>query len=200
VQAPVFELTLNIAHALLEMPPLQQPTLGITTLGGSWGVLLTDALGQYGLRVPELPAAVQAEMRHLGMPERASVRNPIDFGAAAGSVSLEARVQMIELLLACETIGGLVVHGYGAPGFLSTDAPAFARQRLEEEKAMLRRVQALQAMYHKPVVLVSAMTLLESQVIHDLIAEGMRFQHRLDDAAVVLAALYDHARSRGLNC
>ena len=34
VQAPTFELCLNITHALLEMPRLQ-PTIGIATMGGS---------------------------------------------------------------------------------------------------------------------------------------------------------------------
>jgi acetyltransferase len=200
VQVPVFELSLSVAHALLEMPPLRQPTLGITTLGGSWGVMLTDALGQRGLRVPELPASLQAEMRRLGMPERASVRNPIDFGAAMGSVSLAARLRIVELLLACATIGGVVVHGYGAPGFLPEDASPYARQRLEEEKAMLRSVQALQETYHKPVLLASPMTPLESQAVRDLVAERVRFQHRLDDVAMVLAALYDYARMHRTAC
>jgi hypothetical protein len=36
VQAPTFELCLNITHALLEMPRLRQPTIGIATMGGSW--------------------------------------------------------------------------------------------------------------------------------------------------------------------
>jgi acyl-CoA synthetase (NDP forming) len=197
VQAPTFELSLNLAHALIEMPPLRQPTIGIATLGGSWGVMLTDALGLRGLRVPELPVGLQDAMRRLGMPERASVRNPVDFGAAAGSVSLEARMQMVDMLLACETIGGVVVHGYGAPGFLPQDAPAFARQRLEEEKAMIRSVQALQETRRKPVVLASIMTPLESQVVRDMLTEGIRLQHRLDDVAAVMAALYDYATMHG---
>ena len=194
VQAPTFELCLNIAHALLEMPRLRQPTVGIATLGGSWGVMLTDALGQRGLRVPELPTALQEEMRLLGMPERASVRNPIDFGAAMGSVSADARVQMVELMLAWEGIGGVVVHGYGSAGFLSHDTPAAGRQHFEEEKALLRSLHALQERYQKPVILATPMTPLESQMVQELIAEGLRFQHRLDDTAAVLAALRDYAR------
>jgi acyl-CoA synthetase (NDP forming) len=194
VQAPAFELCLKITHALLEMPRLRQPTIGIATMGGSWGVMLTDALGQRALRVPELPAALQEEMRRLGMPERASVRNPVDFGAAIGSVSAAARVQMVEMMLAWQEIGGVVVHGYGSAGFLPHDAPAAARQRFEEEKALLRSLHALQERYHKPVVLATAMTPLESQMVQELIAEGLRFQHRLDDAAAVLAALRDYAR------
>src|SRR5207244_4946574 len=64
VQAPTFELCLNIAHALLEMPRLQQSTLGIATIGGSSGVTLTDAFGSCGLAVPEpRPAAQQALTR-----------------------------------------------------------------------------------------------------------------------------------------
>jgi len=196
VQATTFELCLKITHALLEMPRLRQPTIGIATMGGSWGVMLTDALGQYGLRVPELPAALQEEMRHLGMPERASVRNPIDFGAAIGSVSAAARVQMVEMMLAWEEIGGVVVHGYGSAGFLPHDAPAPARQRFEEEKALLRSLHALQERSQKPVVLATAMTPLESQMVQELIAEGLRFQHRLDDAAAVLAALRYYAGLR----
>ena len=193
MQAPTFELCLNITHALLEMPRLRQPTIGIATMGGSWGVMLTDALGQRGLRVPELPTALQEEMRRMGMPERASVRNPVDFGAAMGSLSAEVRVRMVETMLAWEGIGGVVVHGYGAAGFVPEDAPAPARQRFDEEKALLHSFHALQERYQKPVILATAMTPLESQMVQELIAEGRRFQHRLDDAAAVLAALRDYA-------
>ena len=58
---------------------------------------------------------------------------------------------------------------------------------------MIRSVQALQETYNKPVMTVTAMTPLESQVVRELAAEGVRFQHRLDDAAAVLAALYAYA-------
>jgi len=197
VQAPSFELCLNITHALLEMPRLRQPTIGIATLGGSWGVMLTDALVQRGLRVPELPAALQEELRRLGMPERASVRNPVDFGAAMGSLSVDVRVQMVETLLGWEGLGGVVVHGYGAVGFVPEDAPAFAWQRFAEEKALLHSFNALQKRYQKPVVLATAMTPLESQMVQGLIAEGLRFQHRLDDTAAVLAALRDYTIFHG---
>jgi acetyltransferase len=194
VQSPTFELCLIITHALLEMPRLLQPTMGIATMGGSWGVMLTDALGQCGLHVPELPPALQAEMRRLGMPERASVRNPVDFGAAMGTLSAEVRIQMVELMLACEGIGGVVVHGYGPPGFLPADTPVSARQRFTEEKALLHSFHALQERYQKPVVLATAMTPLESQMVRELIDEGLRFQHRLDDTAAVLAALRSYSR------
>jgi hypothetical protein len=86
-----------------------------------------------------------------------------------------------------------VVHGYGAAGFLPADAPASARQRFDEEKALLHSFHAFQERYQKPVILATAMTPLESQMVQELIAEGLRFQHRLDDTAAVLAALRDYA-------
>jgi acetyltransferase len=193
VMAPSFELVLTIAHALMEMPRLKQPAIGITTMGGSWGVMQTDALAQRGLRVPELPPEIQEAIRRMGMPDRASVRNPVDFGAAAGSISLETRLEIVRTLLSADAIGGVVLHGYGAPGFLSEESPPFAHQRAREDKAMIRSVPDLQRAYAKPVVLATAMTPQESQVVQEMVAEGIRFEHRLGDVAAVLAALRDFA-------
>jgi len=91
----------------------------------------------------------------------------------------------------------VVVHGYNAVGFVPEDAPAFAWQRFAEEKALLHSFNALQKRYQKPVVLATAMTPLESQMVQGLIAEGLRFQHRLDDTAAVLAALRDYTIFHG---
>ena len=161
-------------------------------MGGSWGVMLTDALDQHDLRVPELPVDVQEKIRGIGMPERASVRNPVDFGAAGGSLSFDQRVEMLKVLLACDTIGGVAIHGYGGPGFIKEDSPAYARMRFEDDKAMIRTVQELQKTYQKPIMLVTAMSPLESQTVQEMMAEGVRFQHSLDDVSAVFAALWDY--------
>lgn len=197
VQAPAFELCLNITHVLMEMPRLRQPGIGITTMGGSWGVMLTDALSRHGLRVPELPAETQKAMRRLGMPGRASVRNPVDFGAAAGSISLETRLEVVRTLLACDSIGAVVLHGYGIPGFIREDSHAFARRRFEEDRAMIRSARQLQESYRKPVFLATAMTPAESQLVQEMAAEGIRFQHSLEEVSAVIAALRDYADMHG---
>lgn len=58
----------------------------------------------------------------------------------------------------------------------------------------LPRCEALQTARGKPVVVANAMTPLESQVVGELMSEGIRFQHRLDDAAIAMTALHDHAK------
>jgi acetyltransferase len=194
IEAPSFELTLKIAHALIESPPLIQPSIGIITMGGSWGVMLTDALVKKGFLVPELPNYLQKEMRRLGMPERASVKNPVDFGAAAGSITMENRKKMASLLLSCENIGGMVVHGYGTPGFLDDNSPPYAHMRAKDDIEMIRYLHTLQEIYKKPVFLVSAMTPLESQVIRDMTSEGIRFFDRLEDVASVIYAVHEYGK------
>ena len=110
-----------------------------------------------------------------------------------GSLSADVRVQMVETMLAWEGIGGVIVHGYGAGRFVPENAPAAARQRFAEEKASAAQFPCPPGALSKPVVLATAMTPLESQMVQELIAEGRRFQHRLDDTAAVLAALRDYA-------
>jgi hypothetical protein len=63
---------------------------------------------------------------------------------------------------------------------------------MEDDKAMIRSVQELQKTYQKPIILVTAMTPLESQVVREMMAEGVRFQHCLDDVSAVFAALWDY--------
>jgi acyl-CoA synthetase (NDP forming) len=136
-------------------------------------------------------------MRRLGMPERASVRNPVDFGAAAGSISLETRLEVVRALCACDAIGAVVLHRYGIPGFLREDSHAFARQRFQEDRAMIRSARQLQETYRKPVFLATAMTPMESQLVQEMTAEGIRFQHSLEDVSAVIAALRDYADMHG---
>ena len=82
VTSPTMELLLPLGDAMVERPPMRGNRVVILTMGGSWGVALTDALEAEGLRVPELSAGLQSRMRELGMPIRASVKNPVDIGAS----------------------------------------------------------------------------------------------------------------------
>lgn len=194
IQVSNFELCLAVAHALVEQPVLEKPSIGITTMGGSWGVMLTDALSKRGLSVPELPGSLQSMMRGLGIPERASLRNPIDFGAAAGSLSLESRLKVAEMLIHSEIVGGIVAHGLGAAGSLSDDSLPYLRKRAEDDRRTILSLLELQARYRKPVLFATAMGPSESQVVQELTTEGIRFYHRLEDVADVLSALHRYGQ------
>jgi acyl-CoA synthetase (NDP forming) len=56
------------------------PNVGVVTTSGGAGVWLADACDVVGLEVPELDAALQAELRPL-MPSYGSPRNPVDVTA-----------------------------------------------------------------------------------------------------------------------
>jgi acyl-CoA synthetase (NDP forming) len=82
IMSPSMELLLPLGHALIERPPMRGRRIGIMTMGGSWGVALSDSLEEAELIVPELSSNLQRSLRSLGMPLRASTRNPVDLGAS----------------------------------------------------------------------------------------------------------------------
>jgi acyl-CoA synthetase (NDP forming) len=67
VISPSMELLLPLGHALIERPPVRGRRIAIMTMGGSWGVALSDSLEEEGLIVPELSSKVQQSLRSLGM-------------------------------------------------------------------------------------------------------------------------------------
>ena len=81
IVSPTMELLLPLGHALIERPVMKGKRVAIVTVGGSWGVALSDCLEEAGLSVPELSLKLQKRLNAYGMLERASTRNPIDIGA-----------------------------------------------------------------------------------------------------------------------
>ena len=78
--SPTMELMVPLGHFLIERPPMRGRKVAVVTMGGSWGVSLSDALEEEGLFLPELSQELQSKMRTYGIPERASLKNPIDIG------------------------------------------------------------------------------------------------------------------------
>ena len=192
VSSPSFELILCVAHAFLEHPPLKQRSIGIITYGGSWGVMLTDALVKHGLSVPELPADLQAQFRRLGMPDRASVRNPLDVGAAHGAVRTGDIKQIISMLIQSKTIGGIVIHGFGKAGTIDDRSSEYERTSLEQDMEMVRWAHRLQKEHHKPVLFCSLLNQEQSSAVRISVKEGIPFYERVDDVAAILNCLADY--------
>lgn len=190
VSSPTMELLLPLGQAAVERPPLRGNRVAILTMGGSWGVALTDALEVEGLHVPELSRRLKSRLRELGMPLRASVKNPVDIGASGLFFSKEILTALGQEMLASGECDALILHGMGRPGMLSENAPERLRIFLEINKEIIRAYAEMEKTFGLPVLIGSIYAPWESQVVHDLNEEGIRIYDRLDETAQILSRLY----------
>jgi acyl-CoA synthetase (NDP forming) len=190
--SPGIEMLLPLAHALTERPSMRGNRVAIVTMGGSWGVALSDALEEHGLLVPELSRELQGAMRSLGMPIRASTRNPVDIGASGLFFETDTMVALGREILSSGEVDAMVLIGMARPGMLGADAPPRLKIFLEVNKEVIRRFHALEKEMHLPVLIGSCYSPWESQVIYDLNQEGIRAYPRLDDIAQILALAHEY--------
>lgn len=188
--SPTMELLLPLGHAMIEKPPLQGKRVGIVTIGGSWGVALADALGEEGLSVPELSFGLQEKIRALGMPERASTKNPVDIGAAGLIALADERKELGRLMLDSGEVDALILHGMGRPGMLTAETSDETKLFFEFEKMSIRAFSGLEKEMGKPVFIGSHFSIWESQVVCDLNNEGIRVYNRLDEIAQILSRMH----------
>jgi acyl-CoA synthetase (NDP forming) len=196
IPSPSMELLLPIAHALIERPPMKGNRTAVMTIGGSWGVALTDALVEAGLCVPELSPALQKQLRALGMPERASIKNPIDFGASGQYLSTDLLLALARDILESGEVNALILHGVGRPGMHAKETPEEWKIFLDVEKQQIRGFTALEKEIGLPVFIGSHYNPWESQVISDLNKEGIRIYNRLNEIAQVLYAMHAYWKKR----
>jgi len=195
ILSPSMELLLPLGHAFIERPPMRGRRVAIVTMGGSWGVALSDRLEEEGLIVPELSRSVQAHLRSLGMPPRASASNPVDIGAAGPmALSAETLIEIGRVIVASDEVDALILHGLGRAGFVRNKTPVGRKLWQELEKQVMRGYDGLQQEFRKPVILGSHHTSWESQTISDLQGEGVRVVNRLDDIAQILFRMYEYWR------
>lgn len=193
VLSPSMELLLPLGHALTERPPMRGTRVAIVTMGGSWGVALSDRLEEERLIVPELSPALQKYLRSAGMPIRASTRNPVDIGAAGvATLSIETLVEMGREILSSDEIDAVILHGFGRRGMLDDDLPKWREMFLELETRVMRSYDQLQVDIGKPVILGCCVSGFESQAVCDLQEEGIRIHHRLDEIAQILFRMYEY--------
>lgn len=190
IASPSMELLLPLGHALAEKPPMRGKRVGIITVGGSWGVALTDALGEEGLSVPQLSPGLQNKLREIGMPQRASVKNPVDIGAAGETALAEERVELGRLMLDSGEVDALIIHGMGRPGMLTAESPDELKIFINFEKKILRSFAELEKEAGKPVFIGSHFSIWESQTVCDLNKEGIRVYNRLDVIAQLLSRMH----------
>lgn len=193
ILSPSLELLLPLGHALIERPSMRGKRVAIVTMGGSWGVALADRLEEEGLTVPELSLGIQKRLRALGMPLRASTRNPVDIGAAGvGAFPAKVLAEIGRVILSSEEVDALVLYGFGRPGFVREEAPVGRKLFMELEKQIMRDYDSLQKEIGRPVILGCCLSAWESQDISAIQGEGIRTHQRLDEIAQVLFRMHKY--------
>jgi len=190
---PAMELLLPMGMALVERPPMRGTRTGIITVGGSWGVALTDALGESGLSIPEFSSKLQKKLRLLGLPSRSSTKNPVDFGASGMFLATDMLLSIGREILVSDEVDALILHGVGRPGMHSQDTPEELRFFVDIEKQQIRRIQSLEDEFTLPVCIGSHYNPWESQVVSDLNQQKIRIYNRLYEMAQILYAMYCYA-------
>jgi hypothetical protein len=132
----------------------------------------------------------------MGMPIRASVRNPVDIGASGLFFNKELLIRLGREILASGEANALIVHGMGRPGMLDEDAPERLRLFLEINKEIVRGYVELEKNFGIPVLIGSIYAPGESQVNHDLNEEGIRIYDRLEEIAQILSRMYRYYSRR----
>jgi acetyltransferase len=189
VVAPAMELLLPIAHALIERPPLKGRRIGIITMGGSWGVALSDCLAESGLTVPEFGPGLQDRLRARGLPIRASSKNPLDFGASGKFIETDFLLSLGREILQSGEVDALVVHGIGRPGMHTPQTAPEMKLMLAFTKEQILGFVDFEKEFGLPVIIGNHHSPWESQTVSDLNKQGIRFYSRLHDIAWLLAAM-----------
>ncbi|HTY21500.1 MAG TPA: CoA-binding protein [Desulfomonilaceae bacterium] len=197
--SPTMELLLPVGHALIERPRLRGSRIGIVTMGGSWGVALSDSLEAAGLVVPEFSPRLRKALGSMGLPVRASTRNPVDWGASGLFGSVDILLRLARGILESSEVDALVVHGFGRPGLHDENTPVEMKVFLEIEKQMMQAVQSLEKEMGIPVLIGSHHSIWESQAILDLNAQGIRIYNRLDEIAQLLSLMLEYG-TRNSDC
>jgi acyl-CoA synthetase (NDP forming) len=194
--SPSMELLLPLGHALIERPPVRGRRVAIVTMGGSWGVALSDSLEEEGLIVPELSSRLQHSLRSLGMPSRASTRNPVDIGASGLFFEADTLIAVGREILCSGEVDALVFHGVGRPGMLGKDEYTRGKLFLDINRRVIQGVTDLEKQQGIPVLIGSTFTPWESQAVYDLNERGIRIYNRLDETAQLLSLMYEYWRRK----
>src|SRR3954447_10485632 len=165
-----------IAAVLASNPLPKGDRVAVLTVSGGAGIWAADTVSTQGLQVPELPSAIQAEIRKL-LPSYGTARNPID--VTAQGVHSGGLQKSIELLDASDDIDAILVVLS-----LSSDT------RMPFKRDELKPVIDAQ---HKPIVFYSYT--LPSNFARTALAEsGVVVLSGLTHAGVAMRKITDYAR------
>lgn len=197
IRSPSMELMVTLGHAFLELPPLKSNRIGIITFPGGWGAIVADALIRRGLKVPEFSSELKQALSDLGVPYWASLKNPIDIGAAGGRAAYKDLLGRVsEMVLASDEIDGLVVYGLGSTSISMKNHVGDTPVELEEGEHF-ERLYDLSEQYRKPVLSCTFLPREVSQAVEMLVGKNKRVYHNVEEIGIILASLYQHYSRSG---
>jgi len=179
IRADTTEQLFDVAALLATQPVPPGPRVAVVTNAGGLGILFADAAEERGLELPSLAAETVEHLRAF-LPPHASLSNPIDMAASAGT---EQYTQAIERVGADPNIDAVVVMNVPT----AQAAPPAVAQAIWRAAATLDP--------HKPVLAV----FVTSQTIPLPAAEAGRrvpVYRFPENAALALAAAERYARWR----
>jgi acyl-CoA synthetase (NDP forming) len=153
----------------------------IVTIGAGWGVALSDSLPRRGIQVREFSAELQERIRKYIPSERASVRNPVDFGAG-GIYDPALFGKLLDLLFSEKEVDAIVISGVGEMAPIETTS-------VDLEVTMAEKAYKNSLRYGKPLLFFTPLTRESSASVAKVIDKGIPICHSISEAAVILSAL-----------
>ncbi|HDP96502.1 MAG TPA: acetyl-CoA synthetase [Euryarchaeota archaeon] len=173
----------DCARALAYQPPARNKRVGIVTNGGGAGIMLTDWVEDFKLKVPPLKEKTKEDLLKI-LPEISVPRNPVDvigdagfyrYWAAGNALLNDPNIDM--LIMTC-------VHG----GYARPREYAGAVLKLTREKRSLR----------KPIISCWVGGVEIEEVVEDLKTNNIPVYPSVRRAARAAKALYDEGRRVGI--
>ena len=182
------EYGLLVCHSLLKHPPLRGNRLAITMQGAGWAIVLTDALSNAGIRIPEFSDSLKAKLKQLLPSYRVSVKNPIDFGAA-DTMDFSIMIKLMKIILERDEIDGFIVANVG-------EFAPFDENAALLEIQLASSIHRLETKYQKPIYLFTLLSEADSKSV-PLIKKKMPMYHSMDELVEVLQAqIFHYGRSK----
>jgi acetyltransferase len=189
---------MNVGYGFLCNPVPRGKRVGISTLGGGWGVLAADACAKLGLDVVKLNDEVLKELDSF-LPGWWSRNNPVDLVAGTGVP--DEILHVIEVLLKYDQTDGVISLGLPFPSVGRAPSPLTEEERqrrgrhiIDHYRNVFIKVIELSKKYDKPVIVAAELMVprryVEEQDVLSAIAEvGGICYNQPDEAANVMHAL-----------
>nr|MDO8080026.1 acetate--CoA ligase family protein [Candidatus Freyarchaeota archaeon] len=197
IRAKSIDQMVGIAAAFSTQPLPKGRKVGILTIGGGWGVVTSDYLGEAGIEIPPL---LENEVKHLDqyLPPHWSRGNPID--TTDGAFESKVLGEITETLLKKENIDGVILIG---PGIREAFAkhhylPELFEFVSQEEIQTAKELEKLLDKYQKPILAVKIYALEDSPAVEELKQRGIPVYETPQDVAAAYTSLvkyYDYQKN-----